>query len=83
MALGTAVQGTGIISTGTGITMANPTTWTGTAGYQWDANQHQFNCNKTENGWVFNYRNKSYIASTIDEMMELMKAAMVAERIDK
>ena len=45
--------------------------------------QHIFNCQKVENGWTFTYRNKTHIASTVDEMMEQMKAAMVIERIEK
>jgi hypothetical protein len=44
---------------------------------------HIFSCNKVENGWTFTYRNKTHIASTVDEMMEQMKAAMVIERIEK
>lgn len=45
--------------------------------------QHTFHCQKVENGWTFTYRNKTHIASTVDEMMEQMKAAMVIERIEK
>lgn len=45
--------------------------------------EHVFNCSKVENGWTFVYRNKTHIASSLDEMMELMKAAMVTERIEK
>lgn len=48
-----------------------------------DKDQHVFNCSKVENGWTFTYRNKTHIASTVDEMMEMMKAAMVVERIEK
>lgn len=48
-----------------------------------DKDQHVFNCSKVENGWTFTYRNKTHIASTVDEMMEQMKAAMVVERIEK
>lgn len=48
-----------------------------------DENNHIFSCNKVENGWTFTYRNKTHIASTVDEMMEMMKAAMVVERIEK
>ena len=44
---------------------------------------HIFSCTKVENGWTFTYRNKTHIASTVDEMMEQMKAAMVVERIEK
>lgn len=44
---------------------------------------HVFSCDKVENGWTFVYRNKTHIASTVDEMMEMMKAAMVVERIEK
>jgi len=48
-----------------------------------DKDQHVFNCTKVENGWTFTYRSKTHIASTVDEMMEQMKAAMVVERIEK
>lgn len=48
-----------------------------------DKDQHVFNCSKVENGWTFTYRSKTHIASTVDEMMEQMKAAMVVERIEK
>lgn len=44
---------------------------------------HVFSCQKVENGWTFTYRSKTHIASTVDEMMEQMKAAMVIERIEK
>lgn len=49
----------------------------------WDENHHQFNCNKVENGWTVQYRGKTFIASSLDEMMDQMKAAMVTERIEK
>jgi len=45
--------------------------------------QHIFNCQKVENGWFLNYRNKQYIAADLDSLMEQMKTAMVSERISK
>lgn len=79
--LGSAVQGvslgsTGITTTGTISTQAfqNPFV---------NKDNHVFSCDKVENGWTFVYRNKTHIASSLDEMMELMKAAMVTERIEK
>lgn len=45
--------------------------------------QHTFNCQKVENGWTLNYRNKQYIAADLDSLMEQMKTAMVIDRIDK
>lgn len=82
--IGAGIQGaTGIstISTGAGLAYNSAqATWTAQG---FDQNHHSFNCYKVENGWTFNYRNKNHIAHTLDEMMELMKAAMVAERIEK
>lgn len=49
----------------------------------WDEKHHQFNCYKVENGWTLNYRNKNYIAATLEELMDQMKAAMVTERMEK
>ena len=45
--------------------------------------QHTFHCQKVENGWTLNYRNKQYIAADLDSLMDQMKAAMVIDRIDK
>lgn len=79
--LGSAVQGVSLGSTGI--------TTTGTISPQAYQNpfvnkdNHVFSCDKVENGWTFVYRNKTHIASTVDEMMEMMKAAMVVERIEK
>ena len=44
---------------------------------------HNFTCEQVENGWTLNYRGKQYIATTLDELMDQMKAAMVVERINK
>lgn len=57
--------------------------WSAQAIQQWEKDIHNFQCTKVENGWTFMYRNKTHIASTVDEMMEQMKAAMVVERIEK
>lgn len=43
--------------------------------------QHTFHCQKVENGWTLQYRNKQYIAATLDELVDQMKAAMVTERL--
>ncbi len=80
--LGNAIQGvslgsTGVTSTGTISTQAFQNPFTPSK------DNHVFSCDKVENGWTFVYRNKTHIASTIDEMMEMMKAAMVVERIEK
>ena len=48
-----------------------------------EENNHQFNCTKVENGWTVNYRGKTFIATTLEEMMDQMKAAMVTARIEK
>lgn len=56
----------------TGFTVAQPTFQEG---------QHIFNCQKVENGWTLQYRSKQYIAATLDELMDQMKAAMVTERL--
>ena len=79
--LGSALQGVSLGATG--ITSSNTIS---TNAYQHpflDKDQHVFNCTKVENGWTFTYRSKTHIATTLDEMMEQMKAAMVVERIEK
>ena len=48
-----------------------------------EENNHQFNCTKVENGWTVYYRGKTFIATTLEEMMDQMKAAMVTARIEK
>lgn len=68
------------ISSHTLPTMTNAT-WTSQPAFSED--NHVFSCQKVENGWTFTYRSKTHIASTVDEMMEQMKAAMVIERIEK
>lgn len=49
----------------------------------WNENQHDFNCQKVENGWTFQYRSKTYICTDVDDMMDKIKTAMVLDRIDK
>ena len=69
-------------------TLGNITTSTGTTS-TWlgqpimNEGQHIFNCQKVENGWTLNYRNKQYIAADLDSLMDQIKAAMVMERIEK
>lgn len=64
-----------------GVTTGTINTWLGQQ--LGGEDNHVFSCQKVENGWTFTYRNKTHIASTVDEMMEQMKAAMVVERIEK
>ena len=71
-----AVGATGIVSSGT------QATWLGQPPI-WNENMHQFNCQKVENGWTLEYRNKQYIAADLDSLMDQIKAAMVMERIEK
>ena len=59
------------------------TTWTGISQPMWSADNHQFNCQKVENGWTLNYRGKNYIAADLDSLMDQIKAAMVLDRIEK
>lgn len=63
--------------------MGASTTWTGISQPQWGADNHQFNCQKVENGWTLNYRGKNYIAADLDSLMDQIKAAMVLDRIEK
>lgn len=79
--LGSAVQGVSLGSTG--ITSSNTISTNAYANPFSTTDNHIFNCTKVENGWTFTYRNKTHIASTVDEMMDQMKAAMVVDRIDK
>lgn len=60
----------------------NASSWN-TIGSQWSADNHQFNCQKVENGWTLNYRGKNYIAADLDSLMDQIKAAMVLDRIEK
>ena len=55
----------------------------GAAAYPTSDKMHTFTCEQVENGWTLTYRGKSYIAADIDSLMEQMRAAMVAERIEK
>ena len=57
------------------------TNWTSQP--MFNADQHIFNCQKVENGWTLEYRNKRFIAADLDSLMDQMKAAMVMERIEK
>lgn len=74
--LGSAVQG---ITTSTNAISTNAYQ----APFIVNKDNHVFSCDKVENGWTFTYRSKTHIATTLDEMMEQMKAAMVVERIEK
>lgn len=44
---------------------------------------HNFTCEQVENGWILDYRGKSYIAPDIDLLMNQMKTVLVIERISK
>ena len=79
--LGSAVQGVSLGSTG--ITSSNTIPSNAYANPFLNKDQHIFDCQKVENGWIFAYKGKTHIASTVDEMMEQMKAAMIVERIEK
>lgn len=83
--IGAGVQGaTGISTINTGAGLAYNSAQTQWQSHpMWDENNHQFNCNKVENGWTVQYRGKTFIASSLDDMMDQMKAAMVTERIEK
>ena len=78
---GNAVQGVSLSSTG--VTSSSTISTNAYANPFLNKDQHIFDCQKVENGWTFAYRGKTRIASTVDEMMEQMKAAMVVERIEK
>lgn len=74
--------GVSTINTGAGLAYNNPANqWNSQP--MWNDDNHQFSCNKVENGWTVMYRGKTFIASSLDEMMDQMKAAMVTERIQK
>lgn len=76
-------------SAGTGVAMGSIGIGNGITGITqfgqplWNEDMHNFQCQKVENGWTLNYRNKQYIAADLDSLMDQMKAAMVMERIEK
>lgn len=80
---------TSSVTAGTGVSMGSIGISTGATGITqfgqplWNPEQHIFNCQKVENGWTLEYRNKRFIAADLDSLMDQMKAAMVMERIDK